>query len=57
LILYDRTEGLSRNVRKQPPTYAAQNPEEQGPYLQAVEAINFATVTGFRAVNGLAFLA
>jgi len=53
----DRTEGLSRNVGKQSPTYAAQNPEEQGPHLQAVEARNFVTVFEFRAVNGLAFLA
>jgi hypothetical protein len=57
LTLEDGTEGPSRNVGKQSPTYAARNPEEQGPHLQAVEAINFATVSGFRAVNGLAFLA
>ena len=57
LTLEDGAEGLSHNVGKQSPTYAAQNPEEQGPHLQAVEARNSATVSGFPAVNGLAFLA
>jgi hypothetical protein len=57
LTLEDGTEGLSRNIGKQSQTYAAQNPEEQGPHLQAMEARNFATVFGFRAVNGLALFA